>query len=1408
MKSNSSPKDEDDAMQDGGEEGDSLEVHAPATQGRGGALTTDMDQGDREKMNRKRRRASGNGGGPLTFDMVANEISSQEEEQMEEQEEEQQEVEDSSESQKFWPAKAIINERKKHYLLEWEGTDPATGKPWEPTWEPKENANESLRREWERKKSGGASKNKNKNKIVEKNTHKTVKRRRREDAERNSGDHGASERVKVDAKGKGKALAVCQTDSDSDNEDHPKITSSNRKSTTHFARTSTSSSNKNNYKRKTVTWQRRSSEVPLSSESGIVVRGNSSVKRRKREAVPDDEEEEDDVDAEEGKDNEPFGSGETLEVPDSQVPVPPTVISHPLATTSAPSSSNAPFASSSSITQPAPGAVGAARGAEFRRAMGMMTDGDGEDSSEDEDEDEQIASALQTQGAVTALHPVHSQLEDQQQMEKVNVEEGEEESQEPSTQSLSISSVDNSSLSVPAPSQARPHPLPSQITIDSSSSQSQSQFQASAACSSSRPHPIRAPAGRPLGPVPIPSASAFRKAEVPECSQDPIQDSSPPHRQQQQRQRFTQVQQAQRTKKTELEVVPASSSGSGARLSNQSQSQSQSENSNNSQRSNSSTGSIKVIIACSPAGPNVGRGGRRLPLELDNDDSSEDDEHEGARGKRALSDVSLSHFNSRSQSSQTSQPAWMYVQSSQGSQVPVGTQPPLIKRPFVARGPFAAPVAAASVAVGGANGGGGFAFNFNPDDYEEEGDDDYGEQDEGGRNAGFGFGDGWFDRDPAEGLFVEYGEDGFGGGAGGGGLDAGLLIGELATLGGKVVDSDAAGHESGGAETGAGSGGPPVSNGLSTGVYHAPSTEASNGGGSYGDGASDQVENGATSHGSGAVGDAGGGGWQGAGGASHHGNGHATAVAGNKRDHSTALDADLNSQGGEEAQDGTNASKKPRLPAPLDTVAAGAASGLLAAPNTASSTVPSPLSPALSRVLQAEDPFATAVGNQAGTAPRARSPSPGVSASASAPASGIPGSPTMRPSAMSSRNVSPAPGVQKDPSVLIELIKNSTLLEPNDGTKTELVKYVQNPAAYISTGEGSLSGRQLWAFGLRPAPQEKMDIIIINSAEGTYQLKRVQNTKLPSLDLAKSISHVSRPPVPSPAPVPVTAPQPVVQPQVVATPAPAPVPRPIAPAPAPAPVAVSTPGPTIVELIPTVPVVSMSRESLEQEVEALRAKVRQQEAELAQIRPLSAETAKLRTDVANLTKTVKSVQASKDSINADLGYFQKQYTDASNAAVARANETRAAEAEAARLKRVVDVGLAQRELFQKSEVKKVKDENTRLQSQMKLYLAESRRTEEMGIRTKAALWDKHLAELRDHAVKDEEEDDDDDEEADVSGPTDVSTQAGVDEVYQCAWRDTPSQGCDAVLPTRKALLEHAVQAHVPASSTDELESSA
>ncbi|KAF2727154.1 hypothetical protein EJ04DRAFT_529673 [Polyplosphaeria fusca] len=52
----------------------------------------------------------------------------------------------------WWEAKQILDEDGNSYLIDWEGTDPDSNLPYEPSWELKENVTDDLKAEWEDKK--------------------------------------------------------------------------------------------------------------------------------------------------------------------------------------------------------------------------------------------------------------------------------------------------------------------------------------------------------------------------------------------------------------------------------------------------------------------------------------------------------------------------------------------------------------------------------------------------------------------------------------------------------------------------------------------------------------------------------------------------------------------------------------------------------------------------------------------------------------------------------------------------------------------------------------------------------------------------------------------------------------------------------------------------------------------------------------------------------------------------------------------------------------------------------------------------------------------------------------------------------------------------------------------------------
>jgi hypothetical protein len=60
--------------------------------------------------------------------------------------------EDESEDD-MYPVIEILAERNNKYQVRWEGNDPATGRPWPPSWIPKEDASEGLVKHWEKTKA-------------------------------------------------------------------------------------------------------------------------------------------------------------------------------------------------------------------------------------------------------------------------------------------------------------------------------------------------------------------------------------------------------------------------------------------------------------------------------------------------------------------------------------------------------------------------------------------------------------------------------------------------------------------------------------------------------------------------------------------------------------------------------------------------------------------------------------------------------------------------------------------------------------------------------------------------------------------------------------------------------------------------------------------------------------------------------------------------------------------------------------------------------------------------------------------------------------------------------------------------------------------------------------------------------
>ena len=158
------------------------------------------------------------------------------------------------------------------------------------------------------------------------------------------------------------------------------------------------------------------------------------------------------------------------------------------------------------------------------------------------------------------------------------------------------------------------------------------------------------------------------------------------------------------------------------------------------------------------------------------------------------------------------------------------------------------------------------------------------------------------------------------------------------------------------------------------------------------------------------------------------------------------------------------------------------------------------------------------------------------------------------------------------------------------------------------------------------------------------------------------------------------------------------------------------------------------------------------------------------------------------------------YQQASSAAVERANEARIAEAEAERLRKLLDTGLKQRDLFQKGESKRLNEEIGRLGLENWILKEERRRTQEADIRKKASLWDSHLADLatrREAAlarVVDGEGSEATSEDSDFSDSmlkiSHVEGSGGTEDqadpmVYPCEWRYSSWQTCTALALSRE-----------------------
>jgi hypothetical protein len=128
---------------------------------------------------------------------------------------------------------------------------------------------------------------------------------------------------------------------------------------------------------------------------------------------------------------------------------------------------------------------------------------------------------------------------------------------------------------------------------------------------------------------------------------------------------------------------------------------------------------------------------------------------------------------------------------------------------------------------------------------------------------------------------------------------------------------------------------------------------------------------------------------------------------------------------------------------------------------------------------------------------------------------------------------------------------------------------------------------------------------------------------------------------------------------------------------------------------------------------------------LLSLAPSSTDLQKLKSEVSDLTLRNRRLLSSKESAAQDFSYMQSQYSEASNAAVLRASESRIAEAEVARLKGLLDQGLKTRDVFAKSIQARLKTELEKITGENRRLKDELRRTE--GVRKEASLWQCHLA---------------------------------------------------------------------------------
>lgn len=117
------------------------------------------------------------------------------------------------EGETLYDVEDILDERTSRgvgqYLVQWEGIDPATGKAWDPTWEPKTSCSDQLIADWKAKKRKdprivGRWTRKMQQRLKEEKKAKAGGKRKREGS---SSTHSAGDKSPKRTKGSGKPFA-------------------------------------------------------------------------------------------------------------------------------------------------------------------------------------------------------------------------------------------------------------------------------------------------------------------------------------------------------------------------------------------------------------------------------------------------------------------------------------------------------------------------------------------------------------------------------------------------------------------------------------------------------------------------------------------------------------------------------------------------------------------------------------------------------------------------------------------------------------------------------------------------------------------------------------------------------------------------------------------------------------------------------------------------------------------------------------------------------------------------------------------------------------------------------------------------------------------------------------------------